>query len=183
VSELPADQSTSAQEATPSAVASAAPPIEAEADAQQPKTLKARLPSATEAALLEYAKQIVLKSVETSLDFHKTMLGVSATFGSAIATLVPILVWGDKDAKIPGGPGWLLIVPALLMLLSSVSFALGYYPRHATVNPNEIGSIRIERESLLKRRAFLASIGLALFCSSLLLLVGLIVFLKRSEGA
>ena len=97
-------------------------------DSLTAKTLKARAPTPMEAALVDYAKQLVLKSVETSLDFHKTMLSVSATFGSAITTLVPILVWGDKDAKIPGGPGWLLLVPALVMLLSSVSFALGYYP-------------------------------------------------------
>ena len=109
------------------------------------------------------------------------MLGISATFGSAITTLVPILVWGDKDAKIPSGPGWLLLVPALLMLLSSVLFALGYYPRHATLHPNEIESIRAEREALLRRRAGLAFIGLALFCASLLFLVGLVIFLKKGQ--
>jgi hypothetical protein len=75
------------------------------------------------------------------------------------------------------------MVPALLMLLSSVLFALGYYPRHATIHPNEIESIRVEREALLKRRAGFAFVGLALFCVSLLFLVGLVVFLKRVQVA
>lgn len=148
--------------------------------APKAKSLPGRLPTVNEAALIEYSKQLVSKSVETSLDFHKTMLGVSATFGSAITTLVPILVWGDKDAKIPTGPGWLVLVPALLMLLSSICFALGYYPRHSKLNINDIDEVRRDRDSLLSRRAFLASVGLLLFCGALLMLVALIIFLKRA---
>lgn len=147
---------------------------------QKPKSLSGRLPSVHEAALIEYSKQLVFKSVETSLDFHKTMLSVSATFGSAITTLVPILIWGDKDAKIPVGEGWLLVVPALLMLLSSICFAFGYYPRHTELNINDIKAVRLDRESLLSRRAFLASVGLLLFCGALFLLVGLVIFLRRT---
>ena len=145
------------------------------------KTIPGRLPTTQEVALIEYGKQLVSKSVDTSLDFHKTMLGVSATFGSAITTLVPILVWGDKDIKIPAGPGWLILVPALLMILSSITFALGYYPRHSNLNINEIEQVRTDRERLLSRRAFLAAIGLGLFCASLLLLVALVIYLKRQS--
>ena len=151
-----------------------------QATAAKAKTLSGRLPTANETVLIEYAKQLVSKSVETSLDFHKTMLGVSATFGSAITTLVPILVWGDKDTKTPAGPGWLILAPALLMLLSSICFAVGYYPRHAKLNINDIEEVRRDRDSLLSRRACLASIGLLLFCGALFLLVGLVVYLRRT---
>lgn len=142
------------------------------------KSLPGRLPTVNEAALIEYSKQLVSKSIDTSLDFHKTMLGVSATFGSAITTLVPILVWGDKDVKIPAGPGWLILIPALLMLLSSICFAFGYYPRHVKLNINDIEEVRKDRDSLLARRACLASIGLLLFCGALFILVALVVYLK-----
>jgi hypothetical protein len=141
--------------------------------------LKGRLPDTIESALIEYAKQLITKSVETSLEFHKTMLSVSATFGSAITTLVPILIWGDKDAKLPTGPGWLILVPALLMLISSVCFALGYYPRHSKLNVNDLSAVRAEKDNLLRKRAFLGAIGLGVFCASLLLLVGLVLFLRE----
>jgi hypothetical protein len=152
---------------------------EVDASAPPADPLQGRLPSHFESALIEYSKQLVAKSIETSLDFHKTMLGVSATFGSAITTLVPVLIWGDKDAKWPSGPGWLIVVPALLMLLSAVCFALGYYPQHSQLKLNDLDAVRSSRETLLRRRAFLATIGLGLFCGSVLLLVGLVLFLRQ----
>lgn len=165
----------STQEVGPSAETG----IDASAPPADPLPLQGRLPSNFESALIEYSKQLVAKSIETSLDFHKTMLGVSATFGSAITTLVPVLIWGDKDAKLPSGPGWLIVVPALLMLLSSVCFALGYYPQHSQLNLNDLHAVRDSRETLLHRRAYLAAIGLGLFCGSVLLLVGLVLFLRE----
>jgi hypothetical protein len=149
------------------------------AQSAQPIVLEGRLPTPAEAALIDYAKQVVIKSVETALDFHKTMLGISATFGASITTLVPILIWGDKDAKIPSGTAqWLLLVPSILMLLSSVCFAFGYYPRHTDLNPNDLASIREAREHVINQRKCLAAFGLGLFWFALMLTVGLVLFLK-----
>jgi hypothetical protein len=141
--------------------------------------LEARLPTAAEAALLEYGKQLMLKSVETALDFHKTMLGISATFGTLVTSVTPILVWGDKDAKLPMPEGWLLIIPPILMLLSAVVFAIGYYPRHATLNVNVVDDIRRVREEVIGSRKFLACVGLGLFAAALLLTVVLTIVLRR----
>ena len=138
------------------------------------------MPTPTEAALVEYGKQIFLKSTETALDFHKTMLGISATFGTLVAALIPILVWGDKEAKVPMAEGWLLVLPLLLMLLSSVAFAWGYYPRHSTININVIEDIKAAREKVITSRKVLAAIGLGLFSASLLLALGLALYFRAN---
>lgn len=145
-----------------------------------PQPAAGRIPTSTEAALVEYGKQLLLRSTETALDFHKTMLGISATFGTLVATLTPILVWGDKDAKMPMAEGWLLILPLLLMLLSSVVFAWGYYPRHASININVIEDIKAAREQVLKSRKILAGVGLGLFSASLLLSLGLTLYFRTN---
>ncbi|MCC5094579.1 hypothetical protein JH314_11915 [Xanthomonas campestris] len=139
-----------------------------------------RMPTPTEAALVEYGKQLLLKSTETALDFHKTMLGISATFGTLVAALIPVLVWGDKEAKVPMAEGWLLILPLLLMLLSSVVFAWGYYPRHATININVIEDIKAAREKVITSRKVLAGVGLGLFSASLLLALGLALYFRAN---
>ena len=144
----------------------------------QPHSVEARIPTQTELALLEYGKQVLLKSSETAIDFHKTMLGVSATFGTLITTVTPILIWGDKDKKIPTQEGWLLILPLLLMILSSVAFALGYYPRYIQFNPNVIDDIRKVRERTINSRSLLAGVGLGLFCAALLSLTCLVLWLR-----
>ncbi|WP_295936218.1 hypothetical protein [uncultured Xanthomonas sp.] len=136
------------------------------------------MPTPTETMLVEYGKQLLLKSTETALDFHKTMLGISATFGTLVAALIPILVWGDKEAKIPIAEGWLLTLPLLLMLLSSVVFAWGYYPRHATININMIEDIKAAREKVITSRKVLAGVGLGLFSASLLLALGLALYFR-----
>jgi O-antigen/teichoic acid export membrane protein len=146
----------------------------------QAHSVEARVPTQTELALLEYGKQVLIKSSETAIDFHKTMLGVSATFGTLITTVTPILIWGDKDAKIPMPEGWLLILPPLLMLLSAVAFALGYYPRYIQFNPNIVDDVRKVRERIIKSRSLLAGVGLGLFCIALLSLTCLVLWLRIS---
>ena len=140
----------------------------------------ARPATQTELALLEYGKQVLIKSSETAVDFHKTMLSVSATFGTLITAVTPILIWGDPEAKIPMPEGWFLILPPLLMLLSAVVFALGYYPRYLQFNPNIIDDVRRVRERIIKSRSVLAGVGLGLFCVSLLSLTCLVLWLHLS---
>ncbi|MEB1661099.1 hypothetical protein VDR28_21945 [Xanthomonas campestris pv. campestris] len=146
----------------------------------QPTAGRMPTPTPTEAALVEYGKQLLLKSTETALDFHKTMLGISATFGTLVAALIPVLVWGDKEAKVTMAEGWLLILPLLLMLLSSVVFAWGYYPRHATININVIEDIKAAREKVITSRKVLAGVGLGLFSASLLLALGLALYFRAN---
>jgi|GEM_PF-3461766 len=143
-------------------------------------SVEARNPTQAELALLEYGKQILLKSSETAMDFHKTMLGISATFGTLITSLTPILIWGSKDNKIPMPEGWLLIIPPILMLISAVVFAIGYYPRYIQFNPNIVDDIRLIRERIMKARSLLAGIGLGLFCTSILSLTFFVLLLRET---
>lgn len=145
---------------------------------EEDKVLSGRVPSVIESTLIEYGKQLILKSVETSQEFHKTMLQVSATFGTLITTVTPVLVWGDRDAKVPMPEGWLLVVPPLLMLLSSMVFAFGYFPIHQSVRSNMIDDLREARRLVLLWRKRLAGLGMVLFSSALLLLIIVILGLK-----
>lgn len=137
-----------------------------------------RLLTLGEEALLDYGKTALVQSVANGIDFHKTMLGISATFGTLLTALPSILVWGDKDVKIPNAEGWLLAIPMLLMLLSSIVFAMGYYPRSASLNPNVVESIAAVRDRGLTSRRRLAGVGLGLFVSSLLLMLCLLIWLR-----
>ncbi|MCI1146518.1 hypothetical protein MOP98_12595 [Stenotrophomonas maltophilia] len=139
-----------------------------------------RLATPTEAALLEYGRQLILKSADTALDFHKTMLGVSATFGTLVASLLPILMWGDKDAKIPDAGGMIMIAPLLMMLASSVVFAWGYYPRYSSLSINVIDEIKLARESVIASRKVMAAVGLGLFSASLISALGLAIYFRMS---
>ncbi|MGZ5445758.1 MAG: hypothetical protein ACXW5U_31705 [Thermoanaerobaculia bacterium] len=153
------------------------PPPPAHSD--EPEELVGRMPTPTESALLEFGRQLIIKSAESSQEFHKTMLEVSATFGTLITTLLPLLIWGKADTPIPFAEGWLLLLPSSLMLLSSVVFAIGYYPRHRELRlsiPTEVLKIRQE---VLKSRQILAGIGMGLFCSALLLIMILVVLVRR----
>lgn len=135
------------------------------------QVLEVHLPTFEETALLEYGRQLMLKSVERAIEFHKTMLGVSATFGTLVTSLAPLLAWGDRNAKLPTADGWLLIIPPILMILSSAVFAFGYYPRPKEMRINVIEDIRDARDAEILWRKRLAGIGLGLFSIALLLTV------------
>ncbi len=131
--------------------------------------LASRAPSATEAALLEWRKQQIINSVGNGSEFHKTMLTNSATFGTLVATIVPMLIWGQSAVKIPAGDRWLLLAPLVCMLASSVVFAFGYFPRREEIHANDVTDVAQARQSLLATRRRLAWGGMAFFALALVL--------------
>jgi hypothetical protein len=156
------------------------PAQRAENEELQPAAIEvtARMPTLVEAALADYSKQVIIKSLDNAIDFHKTMLGVSATFGTLTTTLIPILSWGSKDASIPLPEGWFLLAPPGLMLASAVCFALGYFPRSEQLNANLLEDITRFRAKALAARRRLAKFGLAFFCCSILLTVILTTIIR-----
>lgn len=152
------------------------------ADTPTPPTVSARMPTAGEQALLEYGKQAAIKSIDVSAEFHKTMLGVSATFGALITSLPPLLIWGKNDSVIRHDQGWWLLIPIFLMLLSSGFFALGYFPSYKRMNINIVAEIERARSDLLRWRSRLGVAGISSFALSLSSVVLLVVAL-RPKGA
>lgn len=134
-------------------------------------TVAGRISTPAEEAILEYGRRLVLESPATGLDFHRSMLAVSATFGSLLTTLAPLLIGLEAEVAFGSAEGWLLVLPLGLMLVSSVVFAVGSLPSHAEVNINIVEEVSNERKRVLRLRRRLAGLGMLVFSASLLLTV------------
>jgi magnesium-transporting ATPase (P-type) len=120
-----------------------------------------------EELLTEWAKSLVSSSIAVSADFHKTMLGLTATFTTLMAGTIGLLILGKTGADLSISR-WRLIIPTLLMLLSSITFCAGYYPRRVhDVPPQDIERIRQIRTSIVNRRFVWAIMGCFFFISSI----------------
>jgi hypothetical protein len=125
--------------------------------------------------LLDFGKDLVKNSISQSLDFHKTMLGLTATFATLMASAFGILVVGTSEKQLDNLQRFFLSVPVFIMLMSSVAFVLGYYPRYTSVQLRHLDRIRHTRNKLVRIRARAALSGVALFVLSIVsLLVGIL---------
>ena len=138
---------------------------------------RGRIPSPLEEALLDFGKNLVKDSVAQSVEFHKTMLGLTATFATLMASAFGILAFGSKDKPLDAFQRVFLVIPVLLMLLSSICFALGYYPRHMKIKLRVLNTIEKARDELLQARGIWAFCGILLFTLAILsLLIDIIFF-------
>lgn len=130
--------------------------------------------------LLDIAKGLRKDSVNQSREFHKTMLGLTATFSTLMASSFGILTIGiaNQPLKLDNLQKILLVIPVLLMLLSSIFFALGYYPRYKRWALLDLTDINQSLEALLKVRRQLAFLGVSSFVISITSLLGAVVFLN-----
>jgi len=131
----------------------------------------------SEIALVQAAQQLVQKTPERLADFHKTMLGATATFGTAIASLAPTLFLG-KEAKVPLPDGWALLLAPLLMLMSTLVFATGYLPRRAQLDLGDSTQLAVELERQAKIGRWLAVAGLFLFAVAVLAAVSVTLWIR-----
>lgn len=136
---------------------------------------RGRIPSPSDEVLLDFGKDLIKLSVTQSVEFHKTMLGLTATFTTLMASIFGILAFGVKDQQLGSFQRIFLVIPVILMLLSSTCFAFGYYPRIVKVNLRVLNSIEKARDKLIKTRKMFALCGIVLFNLAILsLLVGVI---------
>lgn len=134
------------------------------------------IPSPSQKTLLEFGQDLVKDSVTLSIEFHKTMLGLTATFATLMASAFAILVAGSEEQHLGSSQRAFLVAPVFLMLASSVCFALGYYPRRVTLRLQVLDTIEEARDTLLRRRQFLALSGISLFVLAICcLLVGILL--------
>ncbi|MET0396979.1 MAG: hypothetical protein ABW277_09175 [Longimicrobiaceae bacterium] len=132
--------------------------------------------SARDTILLKYGEALVLSSTAQAVDFHKTMLTLTATFATLIASAAGLVIWGDSDYKPGLFERLFLAVPVILMLLSSICFASGFFPRYKEIYLSSPTSIENALGSLMSSRRWWAVGGFLLFASSLLTFVGAIVW-------
>ena len=138
---------------------------------------RGRIPSPREETLIDFGKDLVKDSVTQSVEFNKTMLGLTATFATLMAASFGILAFGSKDQPLDSFQRAFLVVPVLFMLMSSVCFAIGYYPRHVKLRLRVINTIEEARDRLLRTRRNWAFGGILFFILSIaMLIVGIIFF-------
>jgi len=137
---------------------------------------RGRIPTPEEDALAEFAKELHKQSIETAVEFHKTMLGLTATFATLMSSAFAVVVLGIKDKQLDLFQKQTLAIPIVLMLLSSVCFALGYHPRKVHFQMKYLDTVRQARKKLIGTRRFYAILGTLLFVASILLLVSAFVF-------
>lgn len=136
-----------------------------------------RMPSFSENALIEYGQASISESTRLAAEFHKTMLGISATFTSLMCGGLTLLLLGTKTAELSGNQKAGLAVSVTLMLGSSVCFALGFYPKLIYIQANSLMSLRRSRDKILKSRRTSALTGMVMFCMSIFSFLCVIAFL------
>jgi hypothetical protein len=128
-------------------------------------------------AILEFGRSLYKDSLSLSLEFHKTMLGLTATFSTVMASVFALLVFGSENQQIGLEERRFLIAPIFVMLMSSMFFAFGYYPRRSTFSLNNLSSIREARQKLMMSRWLFAILGCFSFGLSISILIFGILFL------
>jgi len=135
------------------------------------------IPSPLEETLIEFGKNLVKDSVSQSVEFNKTMLGLTATFVTLMASSFGLLAFGSKDKQLDNFQRVFLVIPVLFMLFSSLCFALGYYPRQVKLKLQVLNTIESARDNLLRTRRNWAFTGILFFALSIFtLIVGIILF-------
>jgi hypothetical protein len=132
----------------------------------------------SQVALIELGKDLIKDSINQSRDFHKTMLGLTATFSTLMASTFSIFVVGFANQQLNSLQRTFLVVPVILMLLSSVFFALGYYPRSTQIVLEDLTHVSQILENALKSRKAFALLGVVSFIFSIVSLLGGIAFLN-----
>ena len=125
-------------------------------------------------AILDYGKNMFLKTNKTLQDFCKSML--SFTIGAIpvylgllklIITDTSILTVGDKV---------LIFIPFIFFLGSSIIFLVGYQPKNVTFALNDITKIELARNTLYKKRMVATWLGLSIFFIGIVIVIGVSIY-------
>jgi len=116
--------------------------------------------------VLDVGKGMVERSIQAGLDFHKTMLGLTATFTTLMATALGV------SSVLLHFPARLAVVgPIAVMLASSVVFAFGYSPVLSSFSLDFVDEIETAYRRIIKRRQWLATIGTILFAIAIIWMI------------
>lgn len=137
-----------------------------------------RIPSIADKALFELGKNLFQESLSLIIRFNKTMLGLTATFVTFMASSFGILTLGSKNLQLNFNQKLALTIPVTLMLFSSACFMFGYLPRQVKFDLHILDSIKLARMDLLNTRKRWTYLGIIFFILAIFsLITGVIFFL------
>ncbi|MEN6609984.1 MAG: hypothetical protein ABFC24_04015, partial [Methanoregulaceae archaeon] len=114
--------------------------------------------------ILDNGCTLIKESVSAGVDFHKTMIPITATFTTAMATIFLYLSFGTTSGHtMTLAERFLMGLPVFAMLASSICFIWGYYPEKETLNPGVIESVEEARNRMIDRRYCWAKWGVLCF--------------------
>jgi hypothetical protein len=131
-------------------------------------------------ALYEAGKALLVDSISVGREFCKFMITLST---SAIPIHLALLkaVIPDNN-KITFSHGLLIIIPALIFVISSIVFTLGYFPQSGNLTLDIVQDIQRERQETIVRRKKFAVYGFIIFLTgSLSMIIVISYFLFRTK--
>jgi len=118
-------------------------------------------------ALLEAGKKLLVDSIDVGREYCKYMIGVAS---GAIPVYVAVLKLGVADKYVPSAGTYVLwAVPAILFLLSSLAFSIGYFPGRTHIAIDNMASITEARTAIIDRRRCWSITGVVLFSAGVLI--------------
>jgi hypothetical protein len=128
----------------------------------------------SEEAILEIGKQMVERSGRGAVDFHKTMLGLAATFTAAMVTFFG---FGSTALKLGFVERIAFAGPIVTMLASTLVFAFGYFPSFWHISFDFLDEIEATHNRSIERRKHLAIVGMFLFAVAVIWAIVDVLFL------
>ena len=118
-------------------------------------------------ALYEAGKKLLIDSIDVGREFCKFM--TTTTLGAIPVYLALLKLVLPQDYTLQKHDEVILLVPAILFLISSIFFIIGYFPQKSHLSLDLPDEIEKERSSTIKRRHRYAICGFVIFCTSVVL--------------
>ncbi len=117
-------------------------------------------------AMLEAGKKLIVDSIDVGREYCKYMIGVAS---GAIPTYIAVLKLGVADSVALAPERYLLwAAPAVLFLLATLAFSMGYFPGKTTIAIDNIAGVARAREDIIGRRRCWSITGVVLFTAGVL---------------
>lgn len=117
-------------------------------------------------AVYEAGKTLLIDSIGTGREFCQSMIGYST---GAIPIYLGLLAFIFPENYVLGiGAGVAVTLPAILFLLASITFVVGYLPIKTKFSLDLIEEIERERERIIQHRNLLIKIGFSIFAAGML---------------
>jgi hypothetical protein len=112
-------------------------------------------------AMLEAGKKLLVDSIDVGREYCKYMIGIAS---GAIPTYTAVLKLGVAEKFVPTvGQYVIWAAPAVLFLLASLAFSMGYFPGKTEIAIDNMAGIAQVRTAIIDRRRCWSITGVSLF--------------------